>query len=54
MTTAILGIVLLFGFVPVDEAVFVEGDRVVIAMRPQRFAPLFAERFERLCQEVVG
>ena len=54
VTTAILGIVLLFGFVPVDEAVFVEGDRVVIAMRPQRFAPLFAERFERLCQEVVG
>jgi cytochrome c biogenesis protein len=54
VTIAIVGIVLLFGFVPVDEAVFVEGGRVVVAMRPLRFAPLFAERFERLCQEVVG
>jgi cytochrome c biogenesis protein ResB len=54
VTVAIVGIVLLFGFVPVDEAVFVEGGRVVVAMRPLRFAPLFAERFERLCQEVVG
>ncbi|HET9597441.1 MAG TPA: cytochrome c biogenesis protein ResB [Anaeromyxobacteraceae bacterium] len=53
VTIAIVGIVLLFGFVPVDEAVFVEGRRVVVAMRPLRFAPLFAERFERLCQEVV-
>jgi hypothetical protein len=48
---AICGIVLLFGFVPVDSAVFTQGDRVVVALRPQRFAPLFAERFEEACKE---
>jgi hypothetical protein len=48
---AIAGIALLFGFVPVDSAVFVEGGRVVVALRPQRFAPLFAERLERMCKE---
>jgi cytochrome c biogenesis protein len=48
---AIAGIVLLFGFVPVDAGVFAERDHLVVALRPQRFAPLFAERFEALCKE---
>jgi hypothetical protein len=51
VTIAIVGIALLFGFVPVDSAVFAERDRLVVALRPQRFAPLFAERFEELCKE---
>jgi hypothetical protein len=48
---AIAGIALLFGVVPVDTAVFAERDRLVVALRAQRFAPLFAERFERMCEE---
>jgi len=51
VAVAIAGIVLLFGFVPVDSAVFVERERLVVALRPQRFAPLFGERFEALCRE---
>jgi hypothetical protein len=47
----ILGIVLMFSLNKVDSAVFVEGDQLVVALRPQRFAPLYAERFERLCKE---
>lgn len=49
---AVAGIALLFGVVPVDTAVFVEGDRLVVALRAQRFAPLFAERFDRMCREL--
>lgn len=48
---AIAGIALLFGFVPVDSAVFVHDGRLVVALKPQRFAPLFAERFEEACKE---
>lgn len=48
---AILGVIFMFGFNRVDSGVFVEGDRLVVALRPQRFAPLYAERFERLCEE---
>jgi hypothetical protein len=47
----ILGIALLFGLVPVDTGVFVQGDALVVSLRPARFAPLFAERFEALCKE---
>lgn len=47
----ILGIILMFSFVRVDTGVFVEADRLVVALRPHRFAPLYAERFERLCKE---
>jgi len=47
----VVGVALLFGFVRVDSAVYVEGDHVVVALRAQRFAPLFAERFEQLCKE---
>ena len=46
-----LGVALMLGFVRVDSGVFVEGDRLVVALRAQRFAPLFAERFEALCKE---
>jgi hypothetical protein len=48
---AIVGIALLFGFVPVDSGVFPERDHLVVALRPQRFAPLFTDRFEELCKE---
>jgi ResB-like family protein len=55
---ALLGAVLMFTLVPVDEAVIVrvEGDRerVVVALRPLRFAPLFRERLERLVRDEGG
>lgn len=55
---ALLGAVLMFTLVPVDEAVFVRpnGDResVTVAVRPHRFAPLFRERFERLVRDEGG
>ncbi len=44
----IVGVVLMLGVARVDEGVFVEGDNVVVALRPHRFAPLYAERFERM------
>jgi hypothetical protein len=48
---AILGVVLMFGFVRVDTLVVAEPDgdveRVTVAMRPQRLAPVFADRFAR-------
>jgi cytochrome c biogenesis protein ResB len=50
----IAGVILLFGFNRVDAGVFVEGDDLVIALRPLRFAPLYAERFERLCKEWIA
>jgi hypothetical protein len=48
------GVVLMFSVVPIDTGVFVRGDRLVLAVRPHRFAPLFAERLERLRKEWQG
>lgn len=54
----LLGAALGFGLTRVDELVMVrrEGDveHVRIALRPQRFAPLFRDRFERLVREHGG
>jgi hypothetical protein len=50
IATGILGVILLFGVVRVDTGVFIEGGKLVVALRAQRFTPLYAERFERLCQ----
>ena len=51
---AIVGVILMFGFVRVDTLVAVEpdgdGERVTVAMRPQRLAPVFADRFARLVE----
>ena len=51
---AILGVVLMFGLVRVDTLVVAEpdgeGERVTVAMRPQRLAPVFADRFARLVE----
>jgi hypothetical protein len=51
VVTALLGVLLMFGVVTVDSAAWREGDRLVVAMRPHRFAPLFGDRFERLRKE---
>lgn len=55
---ALLGAALTYGVVWVDEmvAIIPEGDmeRVVVALRPHRFAPLFRDRFERLVREHGG
>lgn len=50
----IAGVVLMFSVVPVDSGVFVQGDRLILAVRPLRFAPLFAERLEALRKEWQG
>jgi len=51
---AIVGVMFMFLFVRVDSMVVSEpdgeGEKVTLAMRPQRLAPLFAERFERLVE----
>lgn len=50
-----LGAALMFTVVKVDTAVVVtptpSGERVLVALRAHRFAPLYAERFERLVRE---
>ncbi|WP_257308234.1 cytochrome c biogenesis protein ResB [Geothrix fuzhouensis] len=55
---ALTGAALTYGVTRVDELVSVtpEGDqeRVVVALRPHRFAPLFQERFERLVRDHGG
>ncbi len=55
---ALLGAVLMFTLVPVDEAVIVrrhgERESVAVALRPHRFAPIFRERFERLVRDEGG
>ena len=55
---ALLGAALTYGVTRVDEWVVVipEGDRerVVVALRPHRFAPLFQERFEHLVRDHGG
>jgi hypothetical protein len=57
-TLALLGAALTYGVVRVDELIVVtpEGDmdRVVVALRPHRFAPLFQERFERQVRDHGG
>ncbi|HJV39955.1 MAG TPA: cytochrome c biogenesis protein ResB [Geothrix sp.] len=55
---ALTGAALTYGITRVDELVAVtpagEFERVVVALRPHRFAPLFRERFERLVQDQGG
>ena len=50
-----LGSTIMFSFIKVDACVIVTpaGDRekVFVALRPQRYAPLFADRFARLLRE---
>lgn len=51
LVTALVGATLMFAVVTVDTGVFVERGLLVVALRPMRFPPLYAERFERLCKE---
>ncbi len=55
---AILGVVLMFTVIRVDTAVVTEptpaGERVLVALRTQRLAPLFADRFEELVRREGG
>jgi hypothetical protein len=51
LVLAIVGAALMFGVVQVETGVFVQGGRLVVALRAHRFAPLFSERFEALCKE---
>lgn len=48
----VLGAIMMLAFIRVDTAVIVKptdrGERVVVALRASRLAPLFAERFEAL------
>ena len=52
------GVVLIFAVVKVDACVLVtpmgERERVFVALKPQRFAPLFQERFEQLVRECAA
>ncbi len=54
----LLGVALNIGVVKVDELVSVTPgngtERVVVALRPHRFVPLFQERFERLVRDHGG
>jgi hypothetical protein len=51
---ALAGTILMFAVVRVDSIVEVrrtdQGERVFVALRPHRFAPLFRERFEALAR----
>ena len=51
-TFVAVGAFLIFAVVPVAEAVIVEctpkGERVTVALRPRRFAPLYADRLAEL------
>lgn len=55
---ALAGATLTYGVVKVDELVSVAPEdgqeRVVVAMRPHRFPPLFQDRFERLVRRHGG
>jgi cytochrome c biogenesis protein ResB len=56
---AIAGVVLMVTFMRTDLMVLVEPagegeERVVVAMRARRLAPIFAERFQRLVEEERG
>jgi hypothetical protein len=52
---AITGVILLFAVIRTDLLVAVdpagEEERVVVALRPRRLAPIFSDRFERLVEE---
>jgi cytochrome c biogenesis protein ResB len=52
------GAVLIFAVVKVDACVLVtplgERERIFVALRPQRFAPLFQERFDQLVRECAA
>ena len=61
---AVLGVILMFGLIRTDELVVVEPaqsatgevarERVVVALRARRLAPLFAERFEAMVRREQG
>lgn len=55
---ALAGAILTYGVTRVDELVSVTPEdgreRVVVALKPHRFAPLFQERFARLVREQGG
>lgn len=55
---ALTGAALTYGITRVDELVAITPEdgreRVVVALRPHRFAPLFRERFERLVRDHGG
>jgi hypothetical protein len=55
MGLAIAGAAMMFGLVKLDFCVIVtplgEREKVLLALKPQRFAPLFQERFERFVRE---
>ena len=61
---ALVGVILMFGVIRTDELVAVEPlppaegrppqERVVVALRARRLAPLFAERFEALVRREHG
>lgn len=57
-SVAIAGALIMFLVIKVDTLVAIsprpEGVRVRVALRAQRFSPLFAERFERLVQQHLG
>ena len=55
MSLAMAGAAMMFCLVKLDFCVVVtplgEGERVFLALKPQRFAPLFEDRFERFVRE---
>jgi hypothetical protein len=57
-TLTLIGAAIIFTIVKVDTCVTVtpagERERVLVALRSQRFAPLFEERFQRLVREQGG
>ena len=57
-TLTLLGAALTFGVVKVDELVSITPEdgveRVVVALRPHRFAPLYRERLDQLVREHGG
>ena len=53
-----VGAVLMFAIVKVDACILVtrmgERERIFVALKPQRFAPLFQERFDQLVRECAA
>jgi hypothetical protein len=52
------GVALIFAVVKVDACILVtrrgERERIFVALKPQRFAPLFQERFDQLVRECAA